>query len=300
MNFSHQNRLLPPLVGGICFILLLLATGVAFGATCFQAKNDLRGKVKTLKERQYDNSSSWALVAIWEYDQMGKEMQVRSGGEHEGVLISSITAMNFFDDQGRKIRQTRSWDKDPPVQYDQETLYGFDDQGNQSVEAEYGADGSFIYLNFREFDKQGNCIQAYEYKADGPMNVSVERVEYQYDAQGQTLKKMIWRDDETKDIHQYNEKGQVIKTLAYSADGQFSGKTEYDYDVYGNDLGSRTIDSKGNLTSRTTFTYEYDAKKNWVKRISKWLLKEGKPFDKTTIMERTITYYDLPNLGPSR
>ncbi|MDT7043269.1 hypothetical protein [Candidatus Nitronereus thalassa] len=256
--------------------------------------------MKTLKERQYDNSSSWALVAIWEYDQMGKEMQVRSGGEHEGVLISSITAMNFFDDQGRKIRQTRSWDKDPPVQYDQETLYGFDDQGNQSVEAEYGADGSFIYLNFREFDKQGNCIQAYEYKADGPMNVSVERVEYQYDAQGQTLKKMIWRDDETKDIHQYNEKGQVIKTLAYSADGQFSGKTEYDYDVYGNDLGSRTIDSKGNLTSRTTFTYEYDAKKNWVKRISKWLLKEGKPFDKTTIMERTITYYDLPNLGPSR
>jgi hypothetical protein len=295
MNILHQiRRVLFLFAGGITFTLLFSLLGVALGATCFQAKNDLRGQVKTLKERQYYISSPWALVATWEYDRMGRETQVRSGGEREGVPISSITATNFFDDQGRKIRQTRSWDKDPPVQYHQETLYGYDDQGNQSVEAEYDADGSFVYLNFREYDEQGNCIQAYQYNAGGSVTVSVERVEYQYDAQEQTVQKIFWGDDGTKHIHRYDEKGHVVKTLAYTVDGHFDGETKYDYDVFGNDLESRTIDSKGNLISHRTYTYEYDTKKNWIKKISKWLIKEGKPFDEIGIMERTITYYDLP------
>lgn len=192
MNISHQNQLQFFLfIGGICFSLLLSFTGVALGYTCFLNKDDLRGQVKTLKQRQYDNSSPWALVATWEYDRMGKETQVRSGGEREGVPISSITAMNYFDAQGQKIRQTRAWNNGPPVQELQETLYGYDDQENQSVEAGYDVDGLFVYLNFREFDEQGNCIQAYKYKAHGPVTVSRERAEYQYDAQGQTVQKVF-------------------------------------------------------------------------------------------------------------
>ena len=73
---------------------------------------------------------------------------------------------------------------------------------------------------------------------------------------------------------------------------------QLDYDVYGNDIESRTLDSKGTLISRLTSTYEYDAKMNWVKRISKEVILEEKSLEEITITDRMITYYapQVPSL----
>jgi len=234
------------------------------GRPCWLNSDGLRGQVKILKEKQYYPSSPWALVATWKYDRMGKETQVWSGGEREGVPISSITATNIFNDQGQVTRQISKWNNGSPAG---EVLYAYDDQGNQNVEVWYDNKGSFVSLDFREFDEQRNCIKDYEYRPSGQWTLSVQRAEYRYNNLGEKTEVVFLRHDGTKKINRYDESGLFKKSLSYAADDQLEQETEFGYDLNGNDIESRTLDSSGILISHTKDTYEYDDKKNWIKRI---------------------------------
>lgn len=260
------------------------------GVPCWLNSDGLQGPVKILKQRQYDHSSPWALVATWEYDRIGKETQVRSGGEREGVPISSITATNIFNDRGQVTRTISKWNTGSPAT---EILYAYDDRGHQNVEAWYDVDGLFVSLDFREFDEQGNCIKVFHYHARGDLNLSIQRAEYRYNKLGKKVEEVQWRNDETKNINRYREKGDLLEIRFYGENGELDHEIQIGYDAYGNQKESRTLDFNGILVSRTKDTYEYDDKKNWVKRISKRVIKEGQPSDEVSITDRTITYHEL-------
>lgn len=260
------------------------------GVPCWLISDNLQGPVKILKQRQYDHSSPWALVATWEYDRMGRETEVRSGGEREGVPISSITATNILNDQGQVTRQISKWNTGSPAG---EVLYAYDDRGHQNVEAWYDVDGLFVSLDFREFDEQGNCLKVYHYRARGDLNLSIQRAEYRYNKLGKKVEEVNWRYDGTKTINRYSEKGDLLEIRFYDANGEFDHEIHIGYDVHGNQVESRTLNSNGRLVSHSKDTYEYDNKKNWVKRISKWVTKDGKPSEEISITDRTITYHEL-------
>jgi len=217
-----------------------------------------------------------------------------SGGEREGVPISSITANNNFDDLGWKISRITKRSDGSLVD---KILYAYDAQGHQNAEAWYDADSFFVRLDLREFDEHGNCQKIYSYRSREPLTVFSQRAEYQYNKLGRMVESVFWRKDGTKEINRFNAKGYLLDIRFFDATGELDHEIQMDYDVYGNEIESRTFDSKGNLTSRSIDTYEYDAEENWVKRTSKWVLKEGKPFDEITITDRKITYYDLPDIN---
>ena len=287
---SHHSQSRFLLIVGGCAIFLLSFTGNAVGVPCWLNSDGLRGPVKILEQRQYDHSSPWALVATWEYDPMGKETQVKSGGEREGITVSSITATNIFNGQGQVTRQVT---KRNNGSYVWETLYAYDNQGNQNVEVWYDTKGFFESLDFREFDEQGNCIKAYHYRSRGDLNLSVQRAEYRYNKLGKKVEEVKWRNDGTKNINRYSEKGNLLEIRFYTSNGELDHEIHIGYDVHGNQVESRTLNSNGRLVSHSKDTYECDNKKNWVKRISKWVTKDGKPSEEISITDRTITYHEL-------
>ena len=279
-------------IGTVCCMALLLWPRPIFGSTCsLQKTNGFRGEVKIIEQRQYKHNSPLSLVATWYYDQMGKETRVVSGGERDGVPTSSMIATNFFNEQGQKSQQLQKWENGELIR---EITYAYDDRGRQNVEAWHDAEGLFVGLYIREFDEQGNCKKLYDYRPSGDRTLSVQQVEYRYNNLGEKVEAVFERQDGTKEINRYDENGRFQQTLAYRPDGLLESETEFVYDIYGNAIESRTLDSKGTLVSHTKDTYTYDNKKNWIKRISKWVIKEGKPFDEVTITDRTITYYTPP------
>lgn len=95
-------------------------------------------------------------------------------------------------------------------------------------------------------------------------------------------------------VYEYDKEGRLIRMVSYEINGTV--KTTWNY-LY-NDKGFRQEESREDVWSKvtTSFTYEYDPKGNWIKKVSKVVQqpKSGpfsRPFERTTITNREITYY---------
>jgi len=216
-------------------------------------------------------------------------VEVISGGEQEGVIISFITVQNIFDLKGRKIGQTRKWQDGSPVS---EEIYEYDEEGNNIIQLSSNTDGSFSFLKYYGYDDQGNWTEEFRYAAGGTTSVSLRRNKYQYDVLGKKIKSVNFEQDGTKWVNRFNPNGDLRESQWYSADGTLKMRQEFQLDEFGNKKEFRGYDVRGRLLSHTLTSYEYDSRGNWVKRIHKWLLKDGQPNDEVNKTDRAITYFE--------
>jgi hypothetical protein len=92
----------------------------------------------------------------------------------------------------------------------------------------------------------------------------------------------------------YKYQGNKKEELVYSEDGSLNRKNVSTLDDKGNEVEESFYDVKdGSVSERYSYSYEFDAKGNWIKRTaSKWAAKDGKEqFAPYSITYRTITYY---------
>ncbi|HJQ33954.1 MAG TPA: hypothetical protein VJ866_17365 [Pyrinomonadaceae bacterium] len=118
---------------------------------------------------------------------------------------------------------------------------------------------------------------------------------YRYDGKGRLVEEDLYDNSGKLWLrYVYKYEGNKKEELVYSEDGSLNQKYVSTLDDKGNEVEESFYDVKDDSVSeRYSYSYEFDAKGNWVKRTaSKWAAKDGKEqFVPYSITYRTITYY---------
>jgi YD repeat-containing protein len=118
---------------------------------------------------------------------------------------------------------------------------------------------------------------------------------FRYDDQKRLIEKTwILNSGETTARHVYKYSGTQLETLFYSRDGSLRRRLVASVDDKGNKIEETEFETlDGPSKEKSSFAYEFDAKGNWVKRVtSNWVTKDGKSsFVPAYVHYRTITYY---------
>jgi hypothetical protein len=206
-----------------------------------------------------DGSTRWKLAWGHTYDAKGRETEIsyRNAG---GALTSR--AVSVYDAQGRKA----------------ETTF-------------YTAGGAVNHVETFEYDDGGKLIREFRRSPDGTIRSSSV---YAYDDAGRLAELSLHKWDGTRyqrTVYTYDEKGRETEWVIYLPDESTAMGRKYVYDERGSVTESLRY-GNGVLLSRETFTYEFDARGNWVKRrVVRETLKEGASHTETDVNYRTITYY---------
>jgi hypothetical protein len=118
---------------------------------------------------------------------------------------------------------------------------------------------------------------------------------FRYDDQKRLIEKTWFLSNgETTTRYAYKYSGNQLETLAYSRDGSLNRRVVATVDDKGNETEETEFEKlDGPSKDKYSYTYEFDAKGNWTKRVTlKWVTKDGKASSVPEYVSyRTITYY---------
>jgi hypothetical protein len=189
------------------------------------------------------------------------------------------SSTDYYDERGTLIKEV-----------------SYDDKGNPLWIQVYG------YIDGERVSRMGLI----SYESDPPLMIGTSsgrkpdprfqsRYRYEYDSQGNCVKKEYYSNDGTLRMrYVYKFKGNRTEERAYSSDGSVNQRY-FTRDNNGNDIESTGYNVKdGSIESRSSHTYQLDAKGNWIKRTtSEWISKDGKSgYVPSSVTYRTISYYE--------
>jgi antitoxin component YwqK of YwqJK toxin-antitoxin module len=185
-------------------------------------------------------------------------------------------------------------------------------------ERTYRNDGSLLSRQMYSYDANGNLANKVSYRSD---NFEMNKWVYAHDSHGNKTEEKYFDAGslKTRFTYEYDERGNVIKSVSYKEDGsvEYSGMYKYDDKNRRTEividgptgLGDRRrvyrYNEKGHLSEeilyasnksvedRKVYVYEFDQKGNWVKRTTSiWTMNSGKlQPESNQITQRTISYY---------
>jgi hypothetical protein len=175
----------------------------------------------------------------------------------------------------------------------------FDWKGNPFEITVYG------YLDGARVSKRGIIRHEYDPPPMVVANASGEakpvfdlrysnKFKYTYDKKGRQTERQTYTNDGKpvwRCVYSFTEKQK--EETCYSSEKLYSKRVET-LDVKGNVVEATDIDPKdGSVKNKRSFTYEFDAKGNWIKKTSSiWVTKDGRSdYEPASVAYRTITYY---------
>jgi hypothetical protein len=219
----------------------------------------LKGRVKTVFTESEDLSGTWTV--------QGRKP----------------SAMEYYNEQGNLTKREF-----------------YDYKGNPSDITVYGyLDGERVSLS-RSIGREYNPPPMTVASAPGAAKPKYDprysyKFKFKYDDGGRLLEKAWYMSSGEPWLrYVYNYKGSQMEELVYSADGSLNQKYLSTLDGKGNEIEKVIYETKDNsIRGRYSYSYEFDAKGNWTKRVSsKWGAKEGKEgYQPYSVDYRTITYY---------
>jgi len=254
-------------------MMLILFAGILSIGCIYSTmtKNDLtkahlNGKVKSIREICYKAIYKDGVIIKGErqkranmeaesftlYDEKGNQTEYsifRPDGSLQIKFISS------YDYRGYK---TTNNSYDSQGNLNTKTIYKYDDGGNEIEVNMYASDGSLYLKTTFKNDGNGNKTEEIWFTADGSLL--------------------------SKDIYKYDGLGNKTEQSSYD-DGILDTRYTYKVDENGNDIERNGYDASGNLVSKNIYQYEYDKKRNWIKRID---FENDIP---QLFIEREIEYY---------
>lgn len=111
---------------------------------------------------------------------------------------------------------------------DSVSVYCYDDKGNATRLADYDADGNLVsdVINEYEYDADGNIIKEAQF-IDG---VLCSTMEYAVkDGESVTVKFIAYYEDSSYAVSEYDEYGNITKTVLYDADGKVQHESFSEY-----------------------------------------------------------------------
>ncbi|HZG54433.1 MAG TPA: hypothetical protein VEZ40_20195 [Pyrinomonadaceae bacterium] len=219
----------------------------------------LKGKVKTVFTESEDLSGTWSVQA------------------------RKPASMDYYNEQGN-LTKRESYDyKGNPSDI---TVYGYLDGDRVSdigsIQREYNPPPMMIASTPGETKPKYDSRYSYKFK-------------FKYDDNGRLIEK-AWHmnNGEPWLRYVYHYRGNQKEKLVYSANGSLNQKYLYTLDDKGNEIAEVIYEPKDNsVRSKYIFSYEFDSKGNWTKRVSsKWGNKDGQEgYQPYSVYYRTIKYY---------
>lgn len=267
-------------------------------SSCNKQSNDLendnlKGKVKTLTERNY--------MAIQEFDSVSKGdpyildrdgwdtrrcynekgymtefVQLAIGGD-DTITITSMVYDTIYPTQ-RALEITAD-EKGEPMRFKAITYNTAGKPDTVTITDAYGR------MKQRVITKYARGMQE----------------QYYYDSEGRLgLKELtVMDDDYPMQVESYDKEGALQRkcynfwkkglrdsTLFIDNEGNIMVQVGFEYDKNGNITKQYGVDENGDALKVETYEYKYDEKGNWVSRIYR---VDNKPF---SVVERTIEYYN--------
>ncbi len=219
----------------------------------------LKGKVKTVFTESEDLSGTWSV---------------------QGRKPSS---MEYYNEQGN-LTKRESYDYKGNL--DDITVYGYLDGERVSLIGSIG----------HEYNPPPMMVASAPGAAKPKYDPRYSyKFKFKYDGGGRLLEKAWYMSSGEPWLrYVYNYKGNQKEELVYSADGSLNQKYLYTLDDKGNEVEEVIYETKDNsVRSKYSYSYEFDAKGNWTKRVSsKWGTKDGKEgYQPSSVYYRTLTYY---------
>jgi YD repeat-containing protein len=143
------------------------------------------------------------------------------------------------------------------------TDYEYDDQGylikSTETEVDTDSEGAFGTITEYENNEQGDCIREVTTDLDGN-NPSETTMEYEYDADGNRVKQMVYNSDgKMTASYEYDAQGNEVTWNAdWDMFGTFTRCYENEYDAQGNLVKQVMTDENGEAFSTKQFSYDAD------------------------------------------
>lgn len=295
--------------------LLLLTTG------CSNPKgkpktNDLQnmklnGPVKSIIEKEYLAVDKFGEVLKGDIEGHEQQNFSKNGFRTEELSFGPndfVARRTIYNEKGER---KESYDYAEDRSIEEKTEFVYNDDGLIVKENCFNSEGKIIRAVILKYNEAGEEVERSTYDENG----NLDRKEVtNYNENGKIAEKKTYKSDgslESRFTCDYNQKGDMTFKY-YNEDGELTLENNYIYDENGNtvqensastgaylnytskqlisydDFGEvikRTSYVNGDLKSETTYEFEFDQNKNWVKKTE---FENRIPQE---IIEREIQYY---------
>jgi len=269
-------------------ILLSLATYLTAQNITDWKKEKLKGKVKSftlLENYRYkkdDKFTEWGILYNKKYafDNTGRYTEYTELTA-KGDLSYKI---KYVYNAKEKIATISYFDKDekPTIK----KIWTYNNSGQLVQMQEYTKDNKADWRYIYTYNTNGNRVMQESYKPDSTL---YSKTTYTFDDKGNETGYLLQTKGYANSGEKYawDDKGNKTELQMLNGKNEVSFRTVSIYDANGNVIEEQRYKGlETKLSYKTTFTYEYDAKGNWIKRTQYTM--DGIEFD---IAERKIVYY---------
>jgi hypothetical protein len=268
---------------------------------------NLKGAVKSMSETSYK-----ATLSNGKYVKGAKGWQYSwdHDNNYQFDAKGNLLLEKEWKDGVWKTKQTQTFDNfgrlSQSVFYERKCVYTYDSIGrlkqvteintenNKTIDVHYIFSNNLVSQIHFISDKTLYAIEAFQYDQNGNCTAAIYQTNdyktidyYTYNSSNQLIKYVGYEDDDPSEREEifYTYEGTDLileKNEAYSEDEKYNEliykyKDGYEIEVIETDLETNEVEKE-------TYTYEFDAQGNWIK---KYINDKGKYF----IVERTIVYY---------
>jgi hypothetical protein len=227
------------------------------------------------------------LTRIASFDEKGNTTE-QGAFNPDGSTEQKLSWGHTYDAKGRETEATYL---NAGGTLTARAVFTYDERGRKVEATFYAPPGTLNHVEKFEYDERGRKTREVHLSPDGTIRNTQT---FTYNADGRLTEWSIHTPDGAlyqRNVHVYDEKGREAEWVIYRGDGTPSVGQKYVYDEKGNVTESLSY-GNGVQFGRETYTYEFDAHGNWVKkRVVGETLKEGTTRTEIEVIYRTITYY---------
>jgi len=118
------------------------------------------------------------------------------------------------------------------------------------------------------------------------------RFEYKYDEKKRLIESTdLLSNGEIVERHVYIYEAKQKEELVYSKTGSLTYRELYILDDKGNEIEDIDLEPDGSVSSKISYSYEFDSHGNWTKRTMNVLSDRHRRIEAPSVHLRTITYY---------
>jgi hypothetical protein len=148
------------------------------------------------------------------------------------------------------------------------------------------------------YNDAGNKVEELWFSEDGILS---RRYLYKFGPTGETAEQVLYRYAEDGSIDEkwstiYDEEGNIVETSCFDQHGRIiGGPIRYKYNRDGDEIEAATVSLKGDVYSTTFYDYDFDAQRNWIKRLEVFRTSDN-VFETRVVTYRTLEYYSFLTL----
>lgn len=180
----------------------------------------------------------------------------------EGTLFTKYSY--FYDEKGYLVEIDKSYRKH---------LFKYNSDGQMIQEVLYNnPEGLPTNQYLFYYDDKRNMIEKHSihYPSIDTSRNDILKTKCEYDAQGNLIKKQLFKKDSTNDFaysYQYNTKGKMTEQTAYLSNGKMNYKETYQYDKKGNCIEIIKYNGQNEINTSKKYQYKFDEFGNWVEAV---------------------------------